>query len=815
MIRQSFNSNWIYYPSEASVMAGPSKAPVIVRLPHDAMIESERDETVESGNRKGYYPNGSYYYLKRFQAPQEWKEKQVYIEFEGVYSNAMVYVNDEYAGQCTYGYTEFTLAIHKFLNLGNENEIKVIARTTNDSRWYTGGGIYRNVNILVADTTHLKMNGVKLTTEGGDFKNVAVAYRIWIENNGLRNRKLKVIAKLLDADGETVAMDEQPLTSYMGSDAKIHTRLLVKEPKLWSIEEPNLYKYQVQLVEDTEIIDEEMGTYGIRFLSLDKEKGLQINGKTVRLYGCCIHHDNGIIGAATIERADERRVQLLKSTGYNALRSSHNPMGRALLKACDKYGLVVMDELGDMWHNSKVNDDYATMFEYHWKENINSMVDKDFNHPCVVMYSIGNEIPDVGHATGAEFARNLSNEFRTQDNTRYITAGVNCMLAVMDQIPSPNGKKRNEDILEINEFMSELGEMMEEITQGDLVTYNTAESFAALDIAGYNYAECRYEKDSELFPNRIIVGSETFPAAIAQNWSKMEQYPNIIGDFSWTGWDYLGEAGIGKTIYDEKQNKGIYASFPYFAAYCGDFDLIGSRRPQSYWREIAVGKRKSPYIAVQDPAHYREKAFTTPWSWTDSISSWTWHGNEGKPVVVEVYSDGEEVRLLVNGTEVGKKIVGIKDPYKAVFETCYQPGTIEVIAYIQGAEVGRHSLKTATGSVKIMAMVDREEIRADDTELAYVVIRLTDMEGNLFTSHDRMVDVSVIGGHLQGLGSANPQGRDRFSDSSCKTFHGEALAAIRPTDAGEIKVCIKADGCKPTWVTVTAKSQEEINVVQK
>jgi len=790
----------MYYPSEASMMTGPLQAPVSVLLPHDAVIGMERKETAEGGNRKGYYPNGSYYYVKKFQVPQEWQNKQIYIEFEGVYSNAMVYVNNEYAGQCTYGYTDFTLSISKFLEVGKENEIKVIARTTNDSRWYTGGGIYRNVKILVAEAVHIRKDGVKLITKSADYQKAAIAVGIGIENNSLRNRRLRVLVKLTDADGNIAASDDQLLTSYMGNIAKLHSRLYVKEPKLWSIDEPNLYTYTVQLVEDTVIIDEETGTYGIRVLQLDTERGLQINGKTVRLYGCCIHHDNGVIGAAAIGRADERRVQLLKAAGYNAIRSSHNPMGKALLEACDKYGLVVMDELGDMWRNSKVNADYATIFEYHWRENIKAMVDKDFNHPCVVMYSIGNEIPDIGHASGAELARNLSNEFRRQDSTRYITAGVNCMLAVMDQLPSPDGKGQ-----EINGLMADLGEMMNEVTQSDLVTYATAESFAALDIAGYNYAECRYAKDAEAFPNRIIVGSETFPGAIARNWKLMEQYSNIIGDFGWTGWDYLGEAGIGKNVYDEKQNEGIYAVFPYFAAYCGDFDLIGSRRPQSYWREIAVGKRKKPYIAVQDPAHYGKKAFTTPWSWTDSISSWTWNKSEGKPVVIEIYSDAEEVKLFKNGVKVGEKTVGTVEPFKAFFETDYQPGTLEAIAYSQGMETGRYALVTAAEPAKITAIPDRDEIRADDTDLVYVTIRLEDLNGNLVTCNDRMIKVTVAGAHLQGLGSANPQGLDNFTSGACKTFCGEALAVIRPERAGEIGIYIEAEDCRPVGVNVTAK----------
>ena len=403
------------------------------------------------------------------------------------------------------------------------------------------------------------------------------------------------------------------------------------------------------------MLDEEEGTFGIRKLQLDTKHGLRINGKVVNLRGGCIHHDNGVTGTAEFAHAAEFRVRKLKEAGYNAIRSSHYPMSIKLLEACDKLGVYVMDEFSDVWTSTKVDYDYGTHMAEWWEHDVTNLVTKDYNHPCVIMYSIGNEIPENGNKFDAQWGKKLADKIRTLDDSRYVTNSLNLMLSIMDRIgemmaaAQGGGEGASGEPMEINSAMSNMGDMMGALIASEIAGKATEEAFAQVDIAGYNYATVRYEQDAKNYPNRIIVGSETYPQDLDKNWELIEKHPYIIGDFSWTAWDYLGEAGIGKITYGESQGMGFYAEYPYKAAYCGDMNLIGDRRPISYWREIIWGLRKAPYVSVQPPQYYGVKHGMTFWSMTDAVRSWNWAGYEGKPVIVEVYADADEAELYVNG----------------------------------------------------------------------------------------------------------------------------------------------------------------------
>jgi beta-galactosidase len=359
---------------------------------------------------------------------------------------------------------------------------------------------------------------------------------------------------------------------------------------------------------------------------------------------------------------------------------------------------------------------------------------------------------------------------------------------------------------DVNTAIASAEDMIKNVNGMEIVTISTAESFAAVDIAGYNYADNRYVTDKELFPNRIICGSETFPKDIAANWKLVKENGHVIGDFTWTGWDYLGEVGIGKIVYDQTSNgEGLFGAYPWKVAVCGDIDLIGNRRPMSYYREIVFGLRNKPYIAVQRPEHYGKKPITTPWSWSDSISSWSWEGYEGQPVKVEVYSDADEVELLVNGNVVGKAGAGKDHAFKAVFDTLYVPGEIVAVAYTDGKETGRFSLMSAGSELNLQVVIDRAQISADDSDLAFVEISLVDDKGILKPLADRKVSIKVEGaGTLQGFGSANPMTEENYFDTVHTTYDGKALAVIRPTASGIINVIVEADGCKAQTVKIEA-----------
>lgn len=805
MIRESFNQGWMVGPVTGFFNMNSNEQPKAVTLPNDAMIAKKRSAQAVSDSKKGYFPDGAHDYVKKFYVPDEYKDKRVTLEFEGVYMNAMVYINGDFAGQHPFGYTNFYIKADRFLKYGAENEIKVVAKSHDDSRWYTGTGIYRNTKIMVANPLHIAVDGIKITATDIESKHAVVVVATDVENEGMNPQTIRIVTEIVDADGNTVASDTAPFTAFAGEKATSRRRLYIREPKLWNVETPYLYTCKSKVMDGEQVLDEESNTFGIRTLSLDAEEGLRINGEVVNLRGACIHHDNGVIGAATIERADERRIEILKQAGFNAIRSAHHPASKALLKACDRIGMLVMDESFDIWTNHKSDFDYALHFPTWWEQDIQAMVDKDYNHPSVILYSIGNEIPETGSANGTAWGRKMAEKIRSLDSTRYVMNSINGMVAVINHLQEMfQGNNNSGDAgTDVNSFMANLSSFTKGIMGMDVVTHSTAESFAAVDIAGYNYADNRYQTDKDLFPNRVICGSETFPRDIANNWKLVKENGHVIGDFTWTGWDYLGEAGLGKTVYDETSAQGATASYPWKTAYCGDIDITGYRRPVSYYREIVYGLSNQPYIAVQRPEHYGKKTNMTPWSWSDSIASWSWDGYEGKPVKVEVYSEADEVELLINGKAVGKAAAGETHEFKAEFDTIYAPGELVAIAYTKGKETGRTSLLSAVGKVNLQIDIDRAQIVSDDHDLSFVAISLVGDNGVLRPLDDRKVSVHVEGaGILQGFGSANPKSEEDFFETEHTTFDGRALAVIRPTKSGIINVTIEAEGCTAQTVVI-------------
>jgi beta-galactosidase len=806
MIRKSFNYGWTVGPKTGFFNMNPGVPPKAVTLPHDAMIGSQRDPKAVSNSKKGYYPDGIYEYVKKFDVPAEYKDKRVTFEFEGVYMNAMVYINGDFAGQHPYGYSNFYIKADKFLNYGQENEIKVVAKSNDDSRWYSGTGIYRNTNILVGDPVHIAVDGIKIIATDIENGHAVALVATVIENEGMSPQITKIVTEIVDENGKIVSTDTAPLTVFTGEKASLQQRLYISQPQLWSVETPYLYTCRSMVMDGEKVLDEEINIFGIRSLALDAAEGLRINGKVVKLRGACIHHDNGVIGAATIERAEERRVEILKEAGFNAIRSAHHPASKALLKACDRIGMLVMDEAFDMWTDTKSEYDYALYFPVWWEKDIQAMVEKDFNHPSVIMYSIGNEIPDTGSPAGSSWGRKMAEKIRNLDQTRYVANAINGMVSVMSSLAAmmPTDQDNSGDV---NSFMANLSDYMDGIMSMDLVTDATAESFAAVDIAGYNYSAVRYEQDKELFPNRVICGSETYPRDIVKNWKLVKENGHVIGDFTWTGWDYLGEAGIGKVVYDKNSfAAGVISTYPWRTACCGDIDITGYRRPVSYYREIVFGLRKNPYISVQRPEHYSETPVDSPWSWSDSVSSWSWNGYEGKPVKVEVYSDADEVELLINEKIVGKACAGEDNKFKAEFDTVYTPGEIVAVAYTSGKETGRFSHKSAGPELNLQLKADRTQMKMNDAELTYVTIELVDNNGILKPTADRKVSVKVDGaGILQGLGSGSPSSEEDYFASENTTYDGRILAVIRPAEPGTIQVTVKAEGCASKTVKIEVK----------
>jgi beta-galactosidase len=811
MIRESFNDGWEFRSrvSPFAELGGASVPYRRVALPHDAMIGQERaapdGRAVGDGGASGYFPGGAFEYRKTFPAPEEYRGRRVLVEFEGVYRDAMVYVNGDYAGQRPYGYSLFRIDAGRFLRFGEDNEIRVEARAYQDSRWYTGAGIYRDTWLLTGGLVRIGPDGVRVTTPDTDTERAVVEVATTVENDSIAIRTPRIVTEIRDAAGSVVAAGASQVSLLPGEPATARQRLYVRGPALWSPDSPALYAVQVTLTDEDGEADTETVSFGIRSLRLDPERGLRVNGETVKLRGACVHHDNGVLGAATFARAEERRVQILRDAGFNAIRMSHHPMSKAMLDACDRLGVLVMDEAFDMWTGAKSDFDYSLDFPRWWERDLEAMVAKDVNHPSVILYSIGNEIPETGSPAGAAWGRKLAEKVRALDGTRYVTNAVNGMVAVLGDLAAM--RSQASEGAGVNTMMADASEALNALGSSGLVSRRTAESFSVLDIAGVNYAEARYALDRDLFPNRIVVGSETFPTRIDGNWRLVRQYGNVIGDFTWTGWDYLGEAGIGRPQYAaaDGTRPSFTGPYPYLLAGCGDIDITGHRRPASYYRQIVFGLRARPYLAVQRPEHHGETFTGSPWAWSDSISSWTWPGSAGAPVTVEVYSDADEVELLVNGRSLGRKPAGDGHRFRAEFEAVYEPGELLAVAYTGGAETGRHALRSADGPLLLRAEADRQLISAGAGDLAYVTLTLTDPAGTCCTGSDRPVRAEVTGrGVLLGFGSANPSTEERFDATERRTYDGRALAVLRPTGPGKIRLIASAPGCEPAEIVVTA-----------
>ena len=815
MERTSFNDGWSVRPKVSAFLErGGLMAPwTPVLLPHDVMIGSPRSPSEGPGN--AYFPGGTWEYQKKFVVPEEDRGKRMFLEFEGVYRDALVTVNGSFVGHHPYGYTGFALEIDHLVRPGEENEVRVEVTAQEDARWYSGAGIYRNVKLAVGGPVHLGLDSLWVTTPEIDDDLAVIEVAALVENDGTVTVPLSLETLIVDDRGVVVASEASPLTSFPRRARGVRQRLSLPDPRRWSVESPTLYTCQVVVRDpDGAEVDRDGTTFGIRTLQLDAVRGLRINGEVVKLRGACIHHDNGVLGAATVERADERRIEILKAAGFNAIRSAHHPASKALLDSCDRLGMLVMDEAFDMWSQPKMRNDYSRVFQEWWEADIDAMVHKDRNHPSVVLYSIGNEIPDTGNPAGADLGRRLAERIRALDDTRYVTNGVNPIISVGIQSiiemasPASNAAEAGEENAGVNTVMQRLRAALPALMQSDTVAEKLDESYSYLDVAGYNYSDARYEVDGERMPNRVIVGTETHNTGITKNWPKVLKLAHVIGDFTWTGWDYLGEVGLGRVAYGEDSGL-LMGEYPWLAAWCADIDITGQRRALSYLRETVFGLRSEPYISVRDPS--RHGATPTHLGlagepWLEGLPSWSWPGFEGHPITVDVMSDADELELLVNGTSIGRQPAGRARHFRTTFETTFDPGEIVAVAYRDRTEVARCTLQSGTGLAALDVRADRPEIRADDSDLAFVDIALVDGDGRLHHSEDRAITVEVEGsGELMGLGSANPCTEETFAGTTHHTFNGRALAVVRPTGPGTVTVIVTTTGLVSQQVTINAR----------
>lgn len=772
MNAKPFNDDWQFWKQGC-------KNKQNVTLPHDAMIHERREPNGAGGGAHGFFPGGIYVYEKTFTAPAEWADKTVFIEFEGVYRNSVVSINGKSAGGRAYGYVPFRICADALLNYGGENTITVTMDNSQlpNSRWYTGSGIYRPVNLIVGNKTYIEWQGVRVST----ISYQPARIKVETESNGG-----EAVVEILDGD--------KVVASGQGASLELD----IPDAKLWSNETPYLYTCHVTLAEHGQVVDEVTQRFGIRKVEWNS-KGLFINGKETLLRGGCYHHDNGILGAATFDKSEERRVRIMKEAGFNALRSSHNPTSRAMLEACDKYGMYLMDETWDMWYSHKNKFDYASNFEKNWREDIRSMVERDFNHPSVILYSIGNEVSEPAQEKGVKLAKEMVEYIHSLDSNRAVTGGINLMIIsrsakgkgiYKEDGGRDDGGKQNAmggmNSTMFNMITSMVGPGMNKGANGKKADAVTSPVLDALDIAGYNYASGRYPLEGKAHPDRVIFGSETFPQDIYKNWQMVKKYPYLVGDFMWTAWDYLGEAGIGAWSYTP-DGKAFDKPYPWLLADVGALDLLGNPNGELFLAQAAWGLLKKPAIAVQPVNHPGIKPAKSVWRGTNALPSWSWQGCEGKKAIIEVYADAATVELLLNGKSLGKK--KIKD-CKAIFKTKYAPGTLTAVAYDAGGqELSRNELKSASGPLRLLAEPEETAVKAGD--IVYIPVSLVGENGVLERNADCKLTAAVENGELLAFGSANPRTEERYDSGNFTTYYGCAMAIVRAGQAGTVTLSVK------------------------
>ncbi|HSM57536.1 MAG TPA: glycoside hydrolase family 2 TIM barrel-domain containing protein, partial [Candidatus Sulfomarinibacteraceae bacterium] len=609
------------------------------------------------------------------------------VEFEGVYMNAEVWLNDNFLGRHPYGYTSFHLDLTPYLRWDEVNALRVGVDNSHqlNSRWYSGSGIYRPVWLLVGDPVRIAPWGLYVTTPTVEDNVAKVQVETRIINDSGQSQTLSVHAQITRPDGAEGGEVATTATVAVGGETSVVQTIEVAEPALWSPENPALYQLEATLLVEGQVRDRAATPFGIRTIAFNVEEGFLLNGRPLLLKGGCVHHDNGILGAAAYPRAEERKVALHKNSGYNAIRCAHNPPAPSFLDACDRLGMLVIDEAFDCWREGKNAGDYHVAFDDWWQRDLDSMLYRDRNHPSVIMWSIGNEILERdGRGGGVAIARALAEHVCAVDPTRPVTAGING---------------------------SWTGGEWEEM---DGV-------FATLDVGGYNYQRERYRPDHERHPERMMKGTESFPLAAWENWQEVVALPYVIGDFVWTSLDYLGEAGIGRVHFQGEPAPHL-GDYPWHQANCGDLDLCGWKRPQSYYRDMLWQEKPGVYLAVHTPLPEGKTLTISRWGWPDVWPRWNWEGHEGEALLIDVYSSCDTVELFLNGESVGRQQLPEEGPPLARFNVPYRPGELRAVGYVQGEQVAEHAVRTAGSPAALRLTPDRAALSAGERDLSYVTV---------------------------------------------------------------------------------------------
>jgi beta-galactosidase len=736
-------------------------------LPHDWSIEdlpgtnSPFNQDAISQVQGGFTTGGTGWYRKTFYTPENQKDKKFILQFEGVYMNSEIWINEKLVGNHPNGYTSFWFDITPFINVGNENILAVkVMNEGKNSRWYSGSGIYRHVWLSVLNPIHIQQWSTNITTPEINSSQATVNIQTKLINQSLASCNLNIVSKIISPEEKEISVFEEQRKMNKDSISAINLNFLIDAPKLWSTETPNLYTSIIEIHNEGKLIDKIETKFGIRSISVDAKNGLLLNGESIKLKGGCIHADNGPLGAMSYDRAEERKIELLKASGFNAIRCSHNPPSPALLDACDRLGMLVIDEAFDTWKEPKNAFDYHLYFNDWWKKDIESMIFRDRNHPSIIIWSIGNEILNMQKKDVAATSKMLTDYIYKIEPTRPVTAAVNFVIDAFDQFIEP------------------------------------------LDIAGYNYSRYCYVSDHERLPDRIMMSTESYPLEAFDYWQDVKDNPWLIGDFVWTAFDYLGEAGIGWVGFPQVRD-----NYPWTLAFTGDVDICGWKRPQSYYRD-ALWKTNQLSVFVTPPT----TSFPLPlkkwewskWEWHDVLADWTWPGFEKKPFKVTAYSSCDEVELFLNGESFGRKTTNQDTRFIATWEVPYEAGILKVIGYNGKKQVNAAELHSAREATQIKLSVDREQILADRQDLTYVTIEITDENGILNPKADNLLRFEIDGpGTIVGVGNANPVSTESYQSEKRKAWKGKCLVIVKSaSNPGKIQLKVTSAGLRSNSIEI-------------
>ncbi len=776
--RIALDQDWKFFlgdPPGAEAVAYDAQHWRTVDLPHDWSIEGSIDRSHPMGGGGGFFPAGVGWYRRTFTAPAAWRGKRVHVEFEGVYMNATVYLNGRELGFHPYGYTSFYYDLTSHLNFGGSNllAVRVDQSRHPNTRWYSGSGIYRHVWLDVTAPIHIAPWGIFVTSPEVRTDRARLSLQARIANDSADSSVVTLRTIIYNPAGLRVGRARTTAAADAQASVEMSHQIVVNRPELWTPESPSLYRAVTTLAAGGRVVDELTTTFGIRSLEWSAQKGFLLNGKSVKMVGGCVHHDNGPLGAAAFDRAEERKVRILKEAGFHAVRTAHNPPSPAFLDACDRLGILVIDEAFDCWSRGKTRFDYHLAFEGWWQRDLEAMVLRDRNHPSIVMWSIGNEIPDRANPQGAREAKMLGEYVRKLDPTRPVTCAVN-------QVP---------------------------------VWTDTDPFFAQLDIGGYNYNLENHAEDHRRVPSRVMVCLESYPRAAFEYWELVNDHPYIIGDYVWTAMDYLGEAGIGRWYYRDPNNPGEEARmgsnsvYPWHGSDCGDIDICGFRKAVSHYRNIIWDRGEKLYLGVRQPVPEGKELYVTRWGVYPVRPSWTWPGMEGRPLEVEIYSRCDSVRLYLNNQLIGEKPTTRAERFRAGFSVSYVPGELRAVGIQNGKAVAEAVLRTVGRPVEVRLTADRTMLRADGQDLAFVTVEAVDESRQAHPNADHPVRFTLEGpGTLAAVGNADMTSEERYQGTERRLFQGRALVVVRTsTVPGVLTLTARAPGLKPAMLRLESR----------